>query len=288
MHLHLLFSSPEEIASLARTMPASPKVMLSLLPVLDDPDKGMEPLLNLLKLEPGLSARITHVANSPFYSFGGTVGAIEEAVQRIGYAEVHRLAMLILGIEFHPHPLRAYGLETKEIWNDSIAVACGARHLAAISGEDPSRAYTVGLLHNVGMVGINALIRKRSPGLHFAAEPWPELWRRSEIRVLGFDQHDAAAALLRNWGFPDPLIDAVRNQMRPHSAHAGKAMAATLHLARWISARILTPKKSHPPPDPETVNLVGTSPAELVAITEKVTKDLELAWRQLGLGGAAE
>jgi HD-like signal output (HDOD) protein len=288
MHLHLLFSSPEEIASLARTLPASPKVMLSLLPLIDDPDKGMDPLVSLLKLEPGLSARIMHVANSPFYSFGGTVGAIEEAVQRIGYAEVHRLAMLILGLEFQPQPLRAYGLETKEIWNHSIAVACGARHLAEVSGENPGRAYTVGLLHNVGMVGINALIRKRAPSLRFPAEPWPELWRTSEIRVLGFDQNDAGAALLRNWGFPDPLIDAVRNQMRPHSAHAGKTMAATLHLARWVCAQIFTPDNSSPPPDPETVDLVGTSLAELIAITEKVTKDLDKAWRQLGLGGAPD
>ena len=118
-------------------------------------------MINLLKLEPGLSARITQVANNPFYSFGLPVGAVEEAVQRIGYAEGHRLVMLILGIQFHPQPLRACGLGPRELWNHSIAVAFAARH-------------TAGLLHHVGMVGLDALLRKRAPSLRLAGEPWPD------------------------------------------------------------------------------------------------------------------
>jgi HD-like signal output (HDOD) protein len=269
----------------AKTLPSSPIVMQQLTPLLQDSNSGLEPFLELLKTETRLAARVIHAANSPFYSFKSTCDSIEEAVKRIGYADACRLSMLILAVELHGRPLRVYGLSCQQIWNECISVALAAQHLSAASGEpDANRAYTLGLLHNVGMVGIDLILRDKAPGFRLTRRPWPDLWRPGECAILGYDQADAGAAMIRHWRFPQKLVEAIRNQMRPDLARVPCPMASVLYVARWISYRLFNGQESPPPPSDRIMDVVGLQPEELDRILGLVRKEMDRTWRQLGLG----
>ncbi len=280
----MLFSTPDDVIAQSRTLPSSPKAMQQLLPVLDDPNSGSETLVKLLKCERSLAAKVIQVANSPFAGAGTTCGSIEEAVQRLGYREVHRLAMRMLTMELHGRSLRTYGLDCKALWNASIAVAVCARRLAQLLDEDADRAYTLGLLHNVGMAGIDALVRHRAPEARFRPAKWPDLWRTAEVSLLGFDQADAGAAMLRHWGFPPLLVDAMRAQFRPRSGGAGQRLAAILLLSRWASHRLLSGEVALPTREASSLEALGLDGIELEPAIEEMRQALDMNWRQLGLG----
>lgn len=285
--MKILFTRPEDIVPQLRTLPNSPMVMQKLLTLLDDLNSGLEQLTELLRLERALAARVIQLANGPVYGGAVPCGTIEEAVQRVGYNEIHELAMLVLGLEFHGRPLRTYHLESQALWSHSISVAIASQSLARLVGIDERQAYAVGLLHNVGMVGIDALVRQRAPAARFPRAKWPDLWRNAELRMLGYDHADAGAAMLKHWGFPQMLVTGLRNQFRPRLAGPAQLLSVTLFLARWISHRMLFEPTSVEWPDTDICDTLGASRLDLEEIMEHTQVELDEGWRKLGLNAVS-
>lgn len=281
--MKILFTKPEDIVPQLRTLPNSPSVMQKLLMLLDDVNSGLEQLTELLRLERALAARVIQLANGAVYGGAVPCGTIEEAVQRVGYNEIYELAMLVLGLEFHGRPLRTYGLESQTMWSHSISVAIAAQAFARLVGIDERQAYAVGLLHNVGMVGIDALIRQRAPASRFPRAKWPDLWRNAELRMLGYDHADAGAAMLKYWGFPHLMVTGLRNQFRPRLVGPAQLLSVTLFLSRWISHRMLFESAAVQWPDTDICDILGASRLDLEEITEHTQRELDEGWRKLGL-----
>ena len=160
--------------------------MQRMMSLLDDPNSTVDSLVQVIQLERSLAARVVQLANSPIYN-GGSCGSIEEAVQRLGYAAVHEAVMTVMAIETFSSSLRVYRCSTSVLWRQALATACAARELARRTNDDPNRAYTLGLLHNVGMVAIDRWVQQKQEGVFLDFGNWPEEWQTSETRLLGYD-----------------------------------------------------------------------------------------------------
>src|ERR1700712_2857846 len=160
MNLPVLFTTPEGLIAQIKTLPSSPQLMQRMMLLLDDPNSTVESLVAVIQLERSLAARVVNLANSPIYN-GGTCGSIEEAVQRLGYASVHEAVMTIMALEKFSPPPRVFQCPARVLWLQALATACAARQPARHVREDVNRAYTLGLLHNVGMVAIDSWVRQR-------------------------------------------------------------------------------------------------------------------------------
>lgn len=288
MKLNMLFSTPEELIAQIKTLPSSPQLMQRMMVLLDDPDSTVESLVEVIQLERSLAARVIHLANSPIYN-GGACGTIEEAVQRLGYATVHEAVMTIMAIETFSKALRIYRCPTSVLWRQALATACAARELARRTNDDVNRAYTLGLLHNVGMVAIDRWVTQKQPGVFLEPGNWPEEWRTSEVRLLGYDHSEPSAVMMRTWGFPAAMVEAVKYQFRPVASPNAPTLAALLLAASWVRRQVCVRETVCPLPDFDVINILGLKVSELSTVVQKVAVEVEVLAKALNFeqGSAA-
>jgi len=277
------FATPEDLVLQLKTLPPSPKVLLKLQQMIGRDTTSVADLVAVIRVERALAARIVRIANSPVYTLGTPCENIEESVQRLGFSEVHRLALIVAGSEALSHPLPAYAVDSHEIWGETVACAVAAEHIARLTGGDERLAYTTGLMHSVGMLVINAWAQTIAPGTVLEYQDASEEWTHAERNLLGYDQADAGAALLRSWDFSAPVVEAVRCQYAPQCASHHRQLAGILAAARWLRALVGAPAGAGiAPPNEMMLLALQLTEAELRACAPEVGQLVQHARQMLG------
>jgi len=210
--------TPEDIVCEVKHLPSAPKVLPRLKQLLCDGNSAMHEIVALVRLDPGIAARVLQVANSAYFSKGVRCVTVEEAVNRVGYDQIYELVSYAVASQVLVRPLGIYGIEADELWTMSVACALGAEALAEHTHQDRNVAYTIGLLHCVGMVALDEWSLRSGRPLAFHSSGFPRESIEAERAVLGFTQAETGAALLRHWEFPVTISEPVRWQYTPRSS----------------------------------------------------------------------
>jgi len=268
--------TPEDIVRELKHLPSAPKVLPRLKQLLCDGNSAVHEIVALIRLDPGIAARVLQVANSAYFSKGLRCFTVEEAVQRVGYDEVYELVSYAVASQVLVRSLDVYGIEADALWTSSVACALAAETLALRTGQDRNVAYTIGLLHSVGMVAIDewALIHARGLTLRHAG--FPREATEAERAILGFTQAETGASLLKFWNFPVEMSEPLRWQYAPRASAGQAKMASLLYAAKWLRSVICSEAKDRPAlPDAMQLQPLGISPAGLQAVVGEV--ELQLA-----------
>jgi HD-like signal output (HDOD) protein len=212
----------------------------------------MTEIVQLIHLDPGISAKVLQTANSAYYSKGTRCSNVDDAVNRVGYDQVYELVAYAVASQVLVRPLESYQIEPDQMWLSAVACGLAAETLAGLTGEERDIAYTAGLLHGVGMIAIDDWLIRNHPGLRLSNHGLPREACENERALLGFTQAEAGAALLRHWDFPVGMSEPVRWQYFPRSTAGHQRMACLLHAAKWVRATICasTPAAMPSPLDP--------------------------------------
>jgi HD-like signal output (HDOD) protein len=203
--------------------------------LLTNPNSGLFEIVELVRLDTALTARVIQVSNSAWFGRGAACQTIEEAVNRVGFHQVHRLVATAAVSAVMEKSLSVYNLDDKTIWRASVACAFAAEMLAAHVGEDVAEAYTIGLLHTVGRVAVDNFLRSKMPVIALVDTGFPNDYRAAEHAQLGFSQAEVGAVMLKNWDFGPLAIEALRSQYVPLEALLPyDRMAAILYGARLL------------------------------------------------------
>jgi HD-like signal output (HDOD) protein len=263
--------TPEELARELTHLPSAPKVLPRLKQLLSDGNSSMDKIVELVRLDLGISARVLQVANSAYYSKGSRCFTVEEAVHRVGYDQVYDLVAYAVASQVLVRPLVVYGIEADELWMQSVACALAAEILALHTGQDRNVAYTNGLLHSIGMVAIDEWANRNARTLSLKCAGFPREASESERAVFGFTQADAGAALLRSWDFPREMTEPVRWQYAPRASAGFAKMACLLHTAKWLRAVVCRGDEAAPPiPDASHLQTLSLSPSLLKGMAIQV------------------
>lgn len=268
--------TPDDIVRGLQHLPSAPKVLPRLKLLLSDPNSSMHEIVMLIRLDPSIAARVLRVGNSVYYSKGVVCCTVEEAVNRVGYGEVYELVSYAVASQVLVRPLEVYGVEADELWRQSVACALAAELLAERTGQDRDVAYTVGLLHVLGMVAIDEWALRQQPGLVLSRGALPREATDLERQVLGFTHADVGATLLQHWEFPRAMSEPVRWQYAPGGSAGHARMASLLQGAKWLrSAVCAAPEDPRPPlPAEPALKLLGLTPAQLVGLVRPVSARL--------------
>lgn len=245
--------TPEALVRKLTDLPPTPKVLHRLQRLLASPDAGLEDFADLVKLEPGLSAKVVRMANSAHFGRGAPVEHIREAIQRVGLNGVQELVTFAVASQIVGRPLTAYGLEAQSVWAQAVACAIAASSLAERSLTDRSEAYTAGLMHGLGLIVINLHASKQWPQRQpMSSAGYPLDYAPMERDWLEFSHAEAGAALLEFWNFPEPVVVAVRHQLAPEEAPAHRELCMILATARWARSLFCIPEENIPELPSET------------------------------------
>src|SRR6266542_2549173 len=155
--------TPDEIVRDLKYLPSAPKILPRLKQLLCDGNSSMREIVALIRLDPGIAARVLQVGNSAYYSQGIRCFTVDEAVHRVGYQQVYELVSYAVASQVLVRPLEVYGMEADELWRMSVACALAAELVADQTGQDRDVAYTVGLLHFLGMAAIDDWALRHRP-----------------------------------------------------------------------------------------------------------------------------
>jgi HD-like signal output (HDOD) protein len=225
----------DSIFQIARTLPATPKVLARLGELFLDINVGLDEVADLIKRDAALTARIIRISNSVVYGGSVRIGALEEAVNRVGFSEVHRLVGLITSNLLADRPLLYYGVTAEPLREHMLYTALACEALSEECGIDSRSAYTIGLMRTIGMLVLDRVAERLSgipPYDHGRLGGYP-VW---EGIAFGLSNTEVAAMILADWHFPPEIVGAVREHYLLRPEDYDNRLACLLNVAGRVVA----------------------------------------------------
>jgi HD-like signal output (HDOD) protein len=224
----------EQVLRLAQKLPTSPHIFGKLGSLLNDINTDLEEIVKLVSVDPGLTARVIRLSNSVFFRGDEPVRTLDEAINRVGFREMHKIVGVAMTEQIFQSGLPVYNLTASEVWENSVVTALAMERLARFVSEDQGVAYTVGLLRPVGKLVLDMKIEVEHPGITCPESETLELpkWERAWAEITS---NEAGALILEHWKMPQAVFEGVLHHYRPES---GCRMGALLHVACWMTTEL--------------------------------------------------
>jgi HD-like signal output (HDOD) protein len=185
--------------------------VLRLRKILQDPEQSMAAIAAAVSVEPLISAKLLHLANSvAFNPDGREVVDLKSAIMRLGLNAVRSAALSIVMTQL----LRARGMAdyaemTQGLWEHSIKTSAAARVIAKTAPRlNADEAMLAGLIHDLGAFY-----------MLYRATQYDELRHRPEsIKYLIIQWHESiGVSLLNALGIPEEIVDSTidHDRLRP-------------------------------------------------------------------------
>jgi putative nucleotidyltransferase with HDIG domain len=220
----------ERLFESSAVLPSPPRVVQELIASFDDDELDFRAVAAKLGSDPALSAKLLRLANSAYYHCSRPIGTVDDALTLLGFATVRTLVVssaLIGGWR------GGEGLDLPQFWRHSGLVAAGSRALAKPARCNGEVAFTVGLMHAIGVLVMHQRMGERMQQLARIAAPWDPMRLELERRDLGYTHAEVGAELARRWRFPPEFAQALAGYPDPLGRGAQTPFAAITHLALW-------------------------------------------------------
>ena len=223
MELNALLGQPVALPSLPRTVAL-------LMNELAQREPSLRRLNLLFGSDPVLAARLLELANAPAHQLTRQVAGISEALVLLGSAPLQTLvSSATLGTAARAVP----GINLQQFWRYSLHTAKLARSLAGVVFQNPTAAYTAGLLHGLGELLIHLGNPQKAQSMNTLVLPLDMRRGKIEQRILGYSYTHVSAALAQRWLLPQVVVDALQYQAAPFENTAYEPLAGVIHLAAW-------------------------------------------------------
>ena len=183
-------------------VPSMPEVALRIRRMAQDPNTAIRSLAGIIQMDPAVSGKILHVANSALYRGNTAVNSVKGAVVRLGLEVTRNLATTLAMRDSFRASSPLIKRRMQLLWEHSVRISALSFVLARKSKVlDPERALFAGLVHDIGVVPILQFLVSNK--LDLAAE---ELERTVEsLRAA------AGLLVLRSWGL-EPAFTVIAEQ----------------------------------------------------------------------------
>lgn len=200
-----------------RAIPSLPASYQTIRRAMDDPNCPPHRLAEAVEHDPAVTAKLLHIANSAYFAPRRTIATVTQAVQYLGI-DVMRAVVLSSSVIDQFSGQQVAGEVITRVWEHSLRTAAGARMAAGLlaggGGRLPDEAYTAGLLHDIGILALEAAFPGRHAALMQGAGSETEL-ADDEDAVFGADHGAVGGYLMGLWGLPDAIIEAIAFHHQP-------------------------------------------------------------------------
>lgn len=196
---------------LEEEVPPIRHVAVQLLHLAGDPTVSMGRIVNLLRTDPALTTGLLRVANSPLFASRHEISDVHHAVTYLGLDVVRSLAVTAAMrglIDTRPNPLAV------AFWRHSLATALACSRMCGLTCTSSEYAYTAGLLHDVGQLGLMRIFPEYAHIIGDAVERGESLMD-AEARAFGIDHCQAGRWLFSRWRLPLELQNVAAGHERP-------------------------------------------------------------------------
>ncbi|MFQ5698168.1 MAG: HDOD domain-containing protein [Myxococcota bacterium] len=219
----------------AQGLPSVPGVALRILDLLQADDVDTQELADTIGRDPALAARVLKTANSALFGARGQISSVPRAITVLGLRTVSLLALSFSLMTRNEKPDHG-GFDFKRFWRMSAIATLVSRQLATrVAPELRDSAFLAGLLCDLGQLAAAQGARARYAEVLTRLEGSTETLQAVERDVLGTDHMEFGCELLRSWGLPRLICQAVGAHHDPSRVadprDPARMLAQILHVA---------------------------------------------------------
>ncbi|HEY5996817.1 MAG TPA: HDOD domain-containing protein [Candidatus Deferrimicrobiaceae bacterium] len=222
----------DEILARAGDLPPFPAVFKQVMGLMSDPPVCADKILDAVEFDQAITARIVKMCNSTIFGGGVPVVTLRDALFRIGDRRLLQVILSAAGTDLLDRELPGYNLARGELWTHSMMCALLAESLCDIvEYPSPARAFTAGLIHDVGKLAMGESVARSYDAIREAIESGHISFLEAETRVLGVNHAEIGGRLGEMWRFDPEMVDALRFHHAPAGATCGSRLPFLVHLS---------------------------------------------------------
>jgi len=203
-----------------RRLPSPSRTALALIETLKRENVTLPEICRLVQADPALTGRLLKLANSASYARPRpTVAITPEVLMALGLPAVRNLVLVFSLIDGQRSGASSR-FNHAGFWSRTLAEACVAQIIGAhMRVAPPAEAFTLGLLAEIGRLGLAALEPAIYDEIIDAMGQDCDAARLAEAEHtrFGFNHAELGAALAADWGLPKLFVDALRWHTCPQS-----------------------------------------------------------------------
>ena len=201
MHFDQRKNNLADVAWAYLRLPPFPQVAVKVLQLANSDAVQLHQLSELISSDPAFAAEVLSIANSLLYAPRFPSNSVLQAIAVLGINNLQGLCLTVgvrtyLGKTLNQPAMRA-------LWRHDLACALIAEMLAAAGFIDKDTAYTCGVLHDIGRLGLAAVRSKEYAELLNSHIGTPDSIRLAEQEAFGMDHCSIGKLLVSDWRLPE-------------------------------------------------------------------------------------
>ncbi len=213
-------------------LPAMPEVTQQLNRLLGNPDHDLAVVIDLIRRDIALSARVMKLAASPAFTLGGRAPRnLQEAIVRLGARELGQQLLAYSNRRLFSFRCRHRDHALRDLWHHGLATAIVSEYLALeVPGLHAPTCFLHGLLHDIGRALLLQIFDEiEDSGTRFN----PDEVERTIDSLHG----QFGSALLQRWRFDDSFGEVAQFHHQPQKSFSNMKLVACVALAGTLAVR---------------------------------------------------
>jgi putative nucleotidyltransferase with HDIG domain len=203
-----------------RNLQPLPPIAARLMQMVSTDSVVFRQVAELIRADTAFSAEVLTLANSPLMGCRQEIGSVLHGVAILGLERVRGIVMTVALRDFLSDGLQQPVL--LRCWRHSIACALLCEQIASAAWMDKDKAYTAGLLHDAGRLGLLMAYPEDYARVLELADSSGRDTRVCERGYFGVDHCEAGRDLAREWQLPAEFEEfALRHHDPPQAAGFG-------------------------------------------------------------------
>jgi HD-like signal output (HDOD) protein len=176
-----------------------------------DPDIDLSRISGVIEGDPAFAADILFLANSSLFGFPSRIHSLRHSIAVLGLDRIKALAVTVAMRSFlgKPNPL------VHQCWQHSVACALVCEEISPIFDFSGARAYTAGIMHDVGRLGLIKSYRQEMTTVLNGQYSDTQEVLRAEREALQVDHARAGSWLVGTWTFPKDFSEVCAHHHDP-------------------------------------------------------------------------
>lgn len=229
---------PDDFMALFSRVRPIPQIALKIVRMINDQDYDMREVAEEIKQDQVIGASVIRLCNSTFIGMKRKIDSIDRALVVLGEKLLLQMVVSASLELYFTDSAQGYSLCKGGLFRHALGVASIAEKLAAFTGRTSSKkAYTAGLLHDIGKVVLDQYIAPAHP--FFYRRTQEDIVDLCDVEKENFGQSHAeiGGLLAENWSLPENLIDTIRFHHSPECATEDTELTHLVYLADLLMSR---------------------------------------------------
>ncbi|MBN1477200.1 HDOD domain-containing protein [Candidatus Sumerlaeota bacterium] len=272
----------EHILERIHEIPPMPDVVLKVLELAEDEECSAKDLVEVIKLDQGITLRVLRLCNSAHYGLPRQVHSLQDALVFLGNSTLVNFILTSYVTDHLQAANAGYGLAAGDLWRHAVAVALASDIIGQHHSrrKDTGLLFTAGLLHDMGKIILNDYLLAELHRIdeHLSATGCSFI--EAERAVIGHTHAEIGGHLADHWNLPQVLVNAILHHHEPLQAEEHTQEVAVIHLANILCLSLgygLGRDGLRHHFEPEALKLLGLTENDLLALAADLHSSFEKA-----------